>query len=273
MLLSISRPRFWIYLVGPALLGGVAALTSGGRWSWLGAFALLIFTFPANLFLYGINDIFDIETDRLNPKKQGYEKTLDPKNIQPIVCWSILSLLPFLITFLLLPLPAALSVAAFLFLGAFYSAPPIRAKARPFLDALFNVLYMLPGLAAWSAFGGGVLNWWLVLAAACWCAAMHAYSAVPDIEADRDAHLSTIATTLGKTRTLLVCGVLYGLSALFVYPTFGWLAFVLGSIYVLFMLKSSQIQGKKLLRIYTWFPWLNTLVGMLLFLIILARAW
>jgi 4-hydroxybenzoate polyprenyltransferase len=102
---------------------------------------------------------------------------------------------------------------------------------------------------------------------------MHAYSAVPDIEADRDAHLSTIATTLGKTRTLLVCAVLYGLSALFVYPTFGWLAFVLGSIYVLFMLKSSQIQGKKLLRIYTWFPWLNTLVGMLLFLIILARAW
>ncbi|MBP9762306.1 prenyltransferase [Patescibacteria group bacterium] len=273
MLLSVSRPRFWIYLLGPALLGSVAALTSGGHWSWLGAFALLVFTFPANLFLYGINDIFDIETDRLNPKKQGYEKTLNPKHAQHIIRWSILGLLPFLIAFLLLPFSAILSVVLFLLLGAFYSAPPIRAKARPFLDALFNILYLFPGLTAWYTFGGGRLNVGLVFAAACWCMAMHAYSAVPDIEADRTAHLSTIATTLGKTKTLMVCAGLYALSALFIYPVFGWPALVLGIVYIVLMGVSSRAQNQKLLKIYTFFPWLNTLVGMLLFLIILARAW
>lgn len=34
---------------------------------------LLYFLFPANLLVYGVNDIADEDTDILNAKKQGYE--------------------------------------------------------------------------------------------------------------------------------------------------------------------------------------------------------
>ncbi|NCQ82272.1 hypothetical protein GW750_05760 [bacterium] len=38
----------------------------------------------------------------------------------------------------------AVSYILFLFTSLFYSLPPIRAKAKPFLDGTFNILYILP---------------------------------------------------------------------------------------------------------------------------------
>jgi len=266
-LLKLSRPRFWIYLIGPVLLGSAAALTNGGRWSWIAGLVLLVFTFPANLFIYGVNDIFDQETDALNPKKQGYETQLDPTKTKRILWVCLFGLIPALILFLFLPRTALIAFLVFLFLGAFYSAPPIRAKAIPFLDAAFNVLYLVPALVAWYAFGGGAVNWFYVLAGAAWCMAMHAYSAVPDIEADTKAGLRTIATVLGKQGTLLLCAFLYGVAAGLVYWRLpGVIPLTLGALYVALMLKSVRTQSpEELFRIYTWFPWVNTFVGFSLF--------
>ena len=77
-LLSISRPRFWHYLIGPRLIGYTASLSHLGdfgqqRWFWV---FLVYFSFPANLLVYGVNDISDGDTDQHNPKKKGYESML-----------------------------------------------------------------------------------------------------------------------------------------------------------------------------------------------------
>jgi 4-hydroxybenzoate polyprenyltransferase len=37
--------------------------------------------------------------------------------------------------------------------------------------------------------------------------AMHAYSAIPDIQADTDAKIQTTATVLGKYGTLIYCAL------------------------------------------------------------------
>lgn len=260
--LKTSRPRFWIYLVGPVLLGSAAALTASGHWSWLASIALLVFTFPANLFLYGVNDIFDQETDRLNPKKQGYESLLDPRTTQRLLWMIVLSLAPAIILLLFLPQSAFLCFLVFLFLGAFYSAPPIRAKAVPFLDALFNVLYVMPAFVAWYAFGGEGMNWIYLVAGAAWCMAMHAYSAIPDREVDRAAKIKTVATTLGKTGTLLFCSGLYLVATFVLVPLWGRFALVSGSIYLVLMMQCSRTRSSaELLQLYRWFPWVNTFVG------------
>jgi 4-hydroxybenzoate polyprenyltransferase len=39
---------------------------------------LVYFTLPANLLIYGVNDIADYDTDKNNPKKQSYESLLTP---------------------------------------------------------------------------------------------------------------------------------------------------------------------------------------------------
>ncbi len=266
-LLKLSRPRFWIYLIGPALLGLAAALTNGGRWSWIAGLTLLVFTFPANLFIYGVNDIFDQETDALNPKKQGYEARFDATKTKRILWVSLLGLVPSLVLFLFLPRPALISFLMFLFLGAFYSAPPIRAKAIPFVDAAFNILYLMPALAAWYAFGGGAVNWLYVVAGAAWCMAMHAYSAIPDIEADTKANLRTVATSLGKRRALLFCAILYAMAAGLLYWLLpGVIPLTLGALYLALMLRSLRTQkAEELFRIYAWFPWINAFVGFSLF--------
>ncbi len=266
-LFKTSRPRFWIYLLGPVLLGSVAALTSGGRLSWLAVCALLVFTFPANLFLYGINDIFDQETDRLNPKKQGYETLLDPRSVKRLLWAIVLGIVPAVLLFLFLPRPALIAFLLFLFLGAFYSAPPIRAKAIPFLDSAFNSLYLMPGLVAWYAFGGEAISWPVIGAGALWCMAMHAYSAIPDIEADQTSTLQTVATILGKNGTLTFCLLLYVASAgLFYVASPGTVPLILGIVYILLMLRSLRTRTtSELFTLYRLFPWVNALVGFGLF--------
>jgi lycopene elongase/hydratase (dihydrobisanhydrobacterioruberin-forming) len=72
--IRISRPRFWIYELGPYMVGVLGGLIAN---SYIGAYfhILLVIIFglyfliPANIWIYGINDIYDYETDKLNPKK------------------------------------------------------------------------------------------------------------------------------------------------------------------------------------------------------------
>jgi 4-hydroxybenzoate polyprenyltransferase len=81
-----------------------------------------------------------------------------------------------------------LGFVGLLFFGHQYSATPIRAKARPFWDSAFNVLYVFPVLIGWGLSDTHAsFPWLLFVAGTCWCMAMHAFSAVPDIEADQKA--------------------------------------------------------------------------------------
>ncbi len=265
-LLKTSRPRFWVYLFGPALIGLIAALKSGGEWSIWSFLLLFVFTFPANLFIYGVNDVFDQETDRLNPKKQGYEQLFDPKQTRFLFQGIFWSFLPFILGLFFAPRGAVISFLLFIFLGGFYSAPPIRAKIRPFVDAAFNALYLMPALVAWFAFGGGALNWSLVIAGIAWCMAMHAYSAAPDIEADQASGLQTVATLLGRNGTIRFCLALYLVAAGIGYLSLGLISLLLVIPYIVLMELSTRTHtSTELSRVYRFFPWINTLVGFCLF--------
>jgi 4-hydroxybenzoate polyprenyltransferase len=274
-LLRLSRPRFWFYLFGPFLLGvsGAGILQTWSTKTLLEQIVIVLmggfFLFPANLFVYGVNDVFDYETDRHNPKKRGYEDLLLPTEQLSFVrrLSSILSPLLILL-FVMSPLTAVL-VALFLFMGYGYSAPPIRAKARPFIDTIFNGLYVVPGLVGFSLVADRLPSLFVIFAALAWCMAMHAYSAIPDQEADYEAKIETIATVLGTRGTLLWCAVLMTLSTILVTLRFGPIVFILLAPYLLLFVKS--ISAKKptdVSRWYRWFPWVNMAVGFVLFLFV-----
>lgn len=270
-LLRISRPRFWIYTFGPYIVGlliGARDLNQLNDWRVI-VFGLF-FLFPANLFIYGVNDIYDYETDIKNQKKSGYETLVQP-NEQGFLARTIsLSTLPFLPTIFFLPTLATLALIGFAFFSFFYSAPPIRAKARPILDSMFNILYACPGFFAYYLTGGENFVLSYVLAAWLWTMAMHAYSAVPDISADREAGLETIATKFGFQSTLMLCLICYALSAALSFSALGWLSVVLGTIYVAMMLVSLAARTETgVLRIYAVFPFLNMASGAALFIFIL----
>jgi lycopene elongase/hydratase (dihydrobisanhydrobacterioruberin-forming) len=331
-LLSISRPRFWLYELGAFIVGCAAAysLTHTAEISvsmssiivLCGAF--VYFTFPANLLIYGINDIYDYETDIKNPKKTGYEDVLHPTQQSFVWKWIALTTIPFicgLIVYLLthtqgpenaslmsiLTSPIWWSGIAFIFFATFYSAFPIRAKIRPGFDAFFSAahyiatavfgyyLYMgtqvfdtgsavLTSPEGFSLFSHSHISVGLyALAGICWAMAMHAYSAVPDIDADSGSGIDTIATSLGEKKTIVLCGLLYVISAAIVYSLNHSMrniliaCLVLPYVYMMIItyrataITDISQKNTRIFTIYKTFPILNAIMGGIIFwLIILA---
>jgi len=266
-LLKRSRPRFWLYLAGPVLVGvAFGAESASELLSPVSIGLFLYFLLPANLFLYGINDVFDADVDEENPKKDDREVRYTGDNLEAgfAVGGAIAGL------WLAVSLPAAAAwIVGFLALGTAYSAPPLRLKTKPPLDSASNGLYVLPGVAAYAALAGtnppleAIVGGWL------WTMAMHTFSAIPDIEPDREAGIRTLATVLGRNATLAYCGVVWLLAAgVFgvLDPRAGLLLLAYPALVVLW-----EVGGIRIDRAYWYYPAINTLVGMVLTLAGLLR--
>ncbi|MHB8753056.1 MAG: prenyltransferase [Aggregatilineales bacterium] len=271
-LIHISRPRFWLYLGGPFLLGYSAGLPSPRDLRtltfWL---PFLYFLLPANLLLYGINDLFDADTDALSRKKENYEHRLIASQrrslITALIGVSVLSI----VFFVALPATARLTFALFLLLCVIYSAPPVRLKARAFLDSYSNALYILPGVIGYQWTAGQWPPTPIILAAICWAAGMHAYSAIPDIEPDRSAGIRTIAVALGESWALLFVAGNWAIGAALTFATLGWPGAV-ALIYPLIPLALWANRRWSVAHAYRWFPVLNAFIGFLAFVYLTLSA-
>ncbi len=274
-LLRISRPRFWLYELGTFVVGVVAAYAHGAPASSILSIStaafFAYFLFPANLYIYGINDIYDYETDRLNPKKTAYEALVMPDEHATLWRAILITTIPFAAFLMGAPISAWIAFSVFLFFACFYSAPPIRAKIRPGLDSLFSAgHYVATGVFGYLLVGATSLSYLPVAAAMFWAIAMHAYSAVPDIQADSEGGLATIATSLGKQGTILVCLVLYTLASVMALPYLGVSVLLLGAVYTALMVLSLFARSEKtLFSIYKVFPTVNALAGMAIFFLTL----
>jgi 4-hydroxybenzoate polyprenyltransferase len=274
--IKISRPRFWLYEAATfGLVGTVGALQGLSFFSdwryWVFAFYFLI---PANILIYGINDIFDYETDKLNPKKgdNAYEALVPPERQKSLWKWILLTNIPF---FFFVPhtLPLILSFLAFVFFASFYSAEPIRAKAKPFIDSLFSAgHYIATGVFGYYLAGGINFPTTGVIAGICWAVAMHAYSAVPDIKADFQAGLKTIAILIGEKRTIALCWFLYAFAGYLVKNIIP-IASLIGVItFSYFMWRSQRTKtAEELFKLYTYFPLINTIIGALVSIELFAK--
>jgi 4-hydroxybenzoate polyprenyltransferase len=264
-ILNISRPRFWLYEMGTYFIGVLVAtnfLTDFLRPEIL-VFAFF-FLIPANILIYGINDIFDYETDKLNPKKVEYEALLVPEKHKAVWVWILATNIPFLIYALTINKKTGIYLLIFYFFAIFYSATPIRAKIRPFFDSLFSAgHYIFTGVFGYFLAGGQGFPLVGFIAGMLWAMAMHAYSAVPDIKADSDAGFKTIATWLGRNGTIIMCLVFYVASAVLFSTLVGIFPLVAVLVYVFLMIKSLRTKDdKKLFKIYTYFPWVNFVTPM-----------
>jgi len=267
-IIKISRPRFWFYLAGPLMIGFITVRPDIYIFTDpLFYILFLYFLLPANIYLYGINDYFDLKTDLLNPKKEEKEVRLaDPNKRKIIKIYAIIFLLvSFVLILFLQNVKAQFFSLLFLFLATFYSAPPFRFKGKVVLDFISNVLYVLPGFVAYSYLSN---NWppiSIVLAAYFWAFAMHLFSAIPDIEFDKKAKLITSAVFLGEKMSLLFCFIFWLIfSAIIIYfnflPYFNILFLIYPLIPLLLLIKNKQA-GK----MYWYFPTINALTGFFTF--------
>ena len=203
-LFHISRPVLWINTIGPAVVG---VWLTGDLWRWEAVPLLLWLTLPFNLLIYGVNDVFDQDTDAKNPRKGNLEGAkILPEETNIIWRGVLLTNIPFLLYFLLF-----LSTSAFLWMFLYtalfvgYSAPPARFKARPYLDSLSNTAYAFPLVFAPLALEAPVV-WPAALGLMAWSAAKHTFDAVQDMHEDCKAGIRTTAVHLGVRGVVLWSG-------------------------------------------------------------------
>jgi 4-hydroxybenzoate polyprenyltransferase len=209
-LLHISRPVLWINTIGPATVG---MWLTGGLWRWEALPILIWLTLPFNLLIYGVNDIFDQETDAKNPRKGSVEGArIGPEEVRGIWAGVAFTNLPFLLYSLFFPPGAVVWILLYAMLFVGYSVPPARFKARPYLDSLSNAAYALPLVFTPLALGAPVV-WPAALGLMAWSAAKQTFDAVQDVNEDGAAGIETTAVRLGPRGVVLWSGSLWALAS------------------------------------------------------------
>jgi 4-hydroxybenzoate polyprenyltransferase len=208
-LLVSSRPLSWVNTAFPF---AAAYLLSTGRVDVTFVVGTLYFLIPYNLAMYGINDVFDYESDLGNPRKGGVQgAVLDRSLHRPTIIAAIVTNLPFLVYLVLVGSPLSwLVLAISVFAVIAYSAKGPRFKERPFLDSVTSAIHFVsPALyglvlaeAVTAEIPGTPELWALLAAFLLWGMASHAFGAVQDVVADRDADIASIATAIGARATV-----------------------------------------------------------------------
>lgn len=279
-----SRPISWINTAYPF---AAAYLMSGGGVTATFVLGTIYFLVPYNLLMYGINDVFDYESDLRNPRKGGVEGIVLDRQMHRVTLWSaVLSNLPFLAALVWLavawptwggpaeisPVACLVTLAVSVFAVVAYSAPGLRFKERPVLDSLTSSTHFVSpavvGLVyAGSSFSAPVL--FTLAAFFLWGVASQAFGAVQDIEADREAGIGSIGTVFGASRTVLFAMGAYGVSALLMIGA-GWpgvLAAVVPILYLVNIAPYRRLADADCERANAgWrrFLWLNIVSGFLI---------
>lgn len=168
--------------------------------------------------VYILNQITDIESDRINKKlfllSEGYVP-VRYAYIEMVLLWVVAILLALKFSYLFL-----IFIGISLLLGVFYSLPPVKLKGKPLLDTLSN------------GFGYGMINFavgWLLVRSFDMgmfirfipyflsISAVFINTTIVDIEGDRKAGEKTTAILLGKQVSFVCSTVLMAAAILTAY--------------------------------------------------------
>lgn len=278
-LLVSSRPLSWVNTAFPF---GAAYLLAAGQIDLAWVIGTLYFLIPYNLAMYGINDVFDYESDLRNPRKGGVEGAVLDRTMHTITLRAAIATnLPFLAALVLLGGPASwLVLAISIFAVIAYSAPGLRFKERPFLDSVTSSTHFVSpavyGLVLAQAEFTGAL-WALLGAFFLWGVASQAFGAVQDIGADRAGGIASIATVTGARATVrfAIAAYLAAGALLLFTPWPGPLAAVLVLPYVISILPFASLDDDKAeLAHRGWkrFLWLNYATGFFVTMLLIWYA-
>lgn len=272
-----SRPVSWINTAFPF---AAAYLLSAREIDLVLVVGTIFFLVPYNVAMYGINDVFDYESDLRNPRKGGVHGAILEKSLHAPTLWaSGLLCAPFVVFLVIVGPPLSwLVLLVSLLAVVFYSAPPLRLKERPFADSVTSSIHFFsPAVyalvlteATWTP--QLVL---IIVGFALWGAASHAFGAVQDVVADREAGISSIATVRGAAWTVRFSLVAYAAAGLAMLGTTwpGPLAAIVALPYLATVWPYRSVRDEdaaSATRGWDRFLWLNQFAG---FVVTLLMIW
>lgn len=274
-LFFVSRPISWVNTAYPFAVG---YLVAGGSIDLMFILATIYFLGPYNLLMYGINDVFDYESDIRNPRKGGIEGMREQRSLHPAIMRAVwFTNVPFVVALIALgTLTSTIVLAIVIFFVVAYSIAKLRFKEQPVLDSITSSLHFVgPLLFALSLTGFSQEAWPYIIAFFLWGMASHAFGAVQDIIPDREGNLSSIATYFGAKGTVRFALLLYVIAAItmliqpFPFSLIG-LAGLGYALNIVGYINLSDTESGKANRPWRRFIWLNLGVG---FVITMVLIW
>jgi len=218
--LKTSRPMFWILAPLDFICGAIFSGYEFRLFFYNPVMLLQMFSlsFPLALFTFGINDIFDHDSDNINPRKNGSKRILtllegsaiDQKNYR-LIKNGVISCAIIILAISCMTLdPANLFYTISLMLLIFaYSSPPWQFKSRAPLDSITAGLS-----ASFFPFALGVCHagtpwnmpFQIYLFSLC-AMGIHAFSTIMDYTADLQTNSRTFAVKFGKRWAALFSAV------------------------------------------------------------------
>lgn len=216
-----SRPLSWINTAFPF---AAAYLLTTREIDFTLVIGTIYFLIPYNLAMYGINDVFDYESDLRNPRKGGVEGALlDPRIHRTTLIAALVTNVPFLVYLVAVGDPLSwlvLSISVFAVIA--YSMKGLRFKEKAFLDSLTSSTHFVSPAVYGLVLAGAAFTpalWLILVSFFLWGIASHAFGAVQDVIADREGGLSSIATVIGARATTRLAVVAYVLAGLLLLGT------------------------------------------------------
>jgi 4-hydroxybenzoate polyprenyltransferase len=192
-----SRPVGWIASVGLYRIGLAYGEVRDSAATIVVSVAL---SWPFCLYLFGLNDLADAASDRLNPRKDSWiHGAADPiaqarwARAAPWVGGAVVAAAS-----VTLPFRATAILLALLLLAWMYSSRPLRLKEVPIVDGIVTAAIMIgllgAGYASGPALGHIPAESWAVAPA---LAGLHIYASVVDVASDKRAGHRTLAVRAG----------------------------------------------------------------------------
>jgi 4-hydroxybenzoate polyprenyltransferase len=277
-----SRPLSWINTAFPF---AAAYFFTTGRIDTVLVVGTIFFLIPYNLAMYGINDVYDYESDLRNPRKGGVEGAVLDRSLHKTTLWAVvITNVPFLIYLVSIGnLEANITLAVSMFAVVAYSMKGLRFKEIPVLDSITSATHFVSPAVYGVILAGATFtpSLWLILNAFfLWGMGSHAFGAIQDIQADREAKLSSIATVFGAANTArfalgcyLFAGLLILSGALFAEaPWRYWVAAITAVPFVLMVLPFRNLTDEdceQANRGWKWFLTINFFAGAVVCLLLI----
>jgi len=171
--------------------------------SVLSGLHIFLLSFPYSVFLFGINDINDYESDKINPRKKPFLITNNIKRFILVV--SVLTAVSLiLISALTQNYENIILTTLLLLISYYYSSGPLRFKEIPFFDSFSNGLIFFLVFSAGYSYGDSAVDIPLkIYFVALSVMGIHAFGTVLDFEVDKKVGHNTFAVFFGKRVTLL----------------------------------------------------------------------
>lgn len=171
----------------------------------------LVSTFFIMSFTFAINNYYDADSDRENPRRMHINAIASGKmSKQTGVFLNITFIIIPLVVSILFKFDMFLFCVVFLAWMWIYSSPPLRLKGRPGIDVIWHFIAFVLIVIWGSLIAGsiGLINWLVAISIGVWSSVGQVGNHIRDYSFDKDSGTKTFAVWIGLDKAKITIEIL-----------------------------------------------------------------